>query len=243
MKEKYALEKSVAPDVDPQWVETFIVVLRARGVSGKHISESLAEVNDHLASSGSSVEEAFGPARTYARSLGLPVSSENTIGMLYRAVWPNLLGFVGMTLSMWAVESWHAATAIPVSLGRLLGAIDTIVTLLLLPVVFEPIMSAGVKRRWVPVTALIGWAVILVGLIVIPQEPVLHVSPWPVGTAGVILLAVSTAWILRTPLTDDPVGKPGWLDAKPRRSRGELIRAWLFPAMTVLFALLWLLVA
>lgn len=242
MKSKYALEKSVAPDVDPQWAETFIVVLRARGVSGKNIYESLAEVNDHLASSGMSAEDAFGPARTYARSLGLPVSSESTIGMLYRKVWPILVGFVGMTLSMWAVESWHMATAIPVSFGRLAGAVYTIVTTVILPVIYEPIMSAGVKRRWVPLTVLIGWAVVLVGLVLIPGTA-LQVSPWPVGATGVILLVASTAWILRAPITDDPIENVGWFDTKSRRSRGELIRAWLFPVLTILFSLLWLLVA
>ena len=52
MADKYALVRTVAPDVDPEWADTVIVTLRLRGIAGSAIADALAEVNDYVRTSG-----------------------------------------------------------------------------------------------------------------------------------------------------------------------------------------------
>lgn len=49
--------------------QELLVALRLRDVPGRRIAEALAEVDSHVAESGESPEEAFGPASAYAAEL------------------------------------------------------------------------------------------------------------------------------------------------------------------------------
>ena len=66
---KYDLELELAPNINPQWTEDFILESRLRDVPGKVIGQALGEVNDHCTASGETPQEAFGAAKEYAREL------------------------------------------------------------------------------------------------------------------------------------------------------------------------------
>lgn len=66
---KYDIELELAPNIDPQWSEEFILEARLRDVPGTTIGDALGEINDHCRSSGESPLSAFGAARDYAASI------------------------------------------------------------------------------------------------------------------------------------------------------------------------------
>lgn len=65
-------EARLAPHVDAKWSNDFIVALRLAEVAGQDIGAALTEVDDYVAASGQTAQQAFGDPTAYAYSLDLP---------------------------------------------------------------------------------------------------------------------------------------------------------------------------
>jgi len=251
MRDRYAQERTIAPTVDPQWAETFIVAHRLRGVAGEQISDALTEVNDHIAESGRSAEEAFGPASQYAGTLDLPGDVDNKTSALYRAVIPVILGTLGTLTAPLAVKSWRSEMLVVVSTGAVVSSLLAIVVMLALPPVYSRTLPkspfVGRTRKGMLQAATIGglvgagWmALVLVPLIVF-TTPLVQLPIWPIFLSGIILLATSTILYLRLPYREDPLEPPlSRTTAQHPRFRGRLL-SFMFPFVALVFSLLWLL--
>jgi hypothetical protein len=90
------ITRDIAPDVNPQWADAFVVELRLAGVSGRDIGAALAEVESHVAASGLDVQETFGDPRAYAQALDLRSDPSQSPREIARLVWPILVQVAGM---------------------------------------------------------------------------------------------------------------------------------------------------
>ncbi|ASR55979.1 hypothetical protein [Cellulomonas sp. PSBB021] len=70
---RFAVERALAPHVDPQWAQDVLVELRVLGVDGTDIARVLSDVEVHVVATGEAAAAAFGDPVDYARSLALPV--------------------------------------------------------------------------------------------------------------------------------------------------------------------------
>ena len=253
MRDRYAVEHTVAPKVDPQWAETFIVALRLRGVAGEQIADALAEVNDHLAECGLGADEAFGSASQYAASLNLPCGDDNTTSGIYRGIIPCVIGLVGSLTTAGAVKSWHDGVPFLVSIGTAVSAAAAIVVILALPLVIRRLAPSGPlvdrSRKGLAKTVLFGglfyvvWIFLLLVPLIILTKTLVQIPAWLAIVIGVLLLMASTALYLNLPYRDDPVEPPISRAAGVvhPRLRGRLLLSFMFPAVTLLCSLLWLL--
>ena len=252
MKDRYPEERTIAPKVEPQWAETFIVALRLRGVAGEQISDALAEVNDHIAESGRTVEEAFGPASQYAGSLDLPCDGDNKTMALYRTVIPAILGTLGTLTAPLAVKSWRSETLVVVSTGAVVSALLAIVIMLALPPVYSRTLpkSPFVDRTWkgMLLTAGIGgllgagWMALVLVPFFVFTTPLVQLPALPVFLIGIVFLTASTVLYLRLPYREDPLEPPlSRTTAQHPRFRGRLLLSFMFPFVALVFSFLGLL--
>ena len=251
MKDRYAEERTIAPKVDPQWAETFIVALRLRGVAGEQISDALTEVNDHIAESGRNAEETFGPAVQYAESLDLPCADDNKTSALYRGVLPSMIGLMGVLTTSDAVKSLHESTPVVFSTGAVVSALLAIVVMLALPPVYSRTLpkSPFVDRtrkgmlRAAAIGGLVGagWILLVIVSLIVFTTPLAQLPALPVFLSGIVLLAASTVLYLRLPYREDPLESPlSRRTIQHPRFRGRLLLSFMFPFVALAFSLLWL---
>lgn len=242
---RLALERRLAPHVDPLWTEAVLLELRMRNVPGDTIGAALAEVDSHCAESGEPAAEAFGEPVAYARSLDLPTGPELGPRALLVGLVPTTLQVLGMLLVVWAVPDLFAGEPLTFTVGAaaVLGLL-TVEGLLL--VRFADAFLAAVVQR--PVLSwLVGMVVFAapIALFAFLTAPLATV-PAPAGIAGgALLLAAGTvaAYRDRSTTTDDPVVPP--IGAAPDSRLARALAAgtiWLVPTATaVLAASAWLL--
>lgn len=226
------------------WIDEFVMELRERHIRGSAIGDAVAAVESHCQDSGESPEEAFGPAREYARSLEFNAADidRTTTRQWLRLLTPVAAGLGGF----WFVTA---------SVGALMRHQETTVT-------WGAIASCLVLAVWVGVVAwrlaviarhpVLGGLFLAVGLVVMVLTSVLFTAvvaavPTMVGlTLGAVLLALSVVLGYRwKAIGDDPVVAP--LDTDAGRSRARMPRAfavmtgpWAFVVWTlVMSALLW----
>ena len=119
-KRRYAMQRAMAPHVDEEWGESFVVELRLLGVEGAHIGAALSEVESHCSESGQSAQLAFGTPVEYARSLQLPVSLEQSPHAVMRSLEPIMVQVLGMFLLNWSFEAALRGPGLEITAGRLL---------------------------------------------------------------------------------------------------------------------------
>jgi len=234
MNGKNTFFESVAPHVDPQWTEMFILTLKLRGAAGAQISDCLAEVDDHVAVCGLSVEEVFGSAEDYAKSLNLPVAPGNEVSEIYRVVVVSLVGFVGMTLILWASRFWREGAPIQVTVGMAVSAVITVAVMATVPGTMQILMPRLVKKRWLPfVFGAVWMALVLLPLKLFPSQ-VLQLPIWPVTCVGVVMVVISSLGFFMDKAPDDPIETPvsRYLTPPPRPHR-QVALALLYPVATV----------
>src|SRR5690554_976177 len=118
----------------PDYLDDLILELRMLDVPGERIGQIMAEAENHLAESGQSPEQAFGPARDYARELWSredrplpkPVDTKNPFAMLVN----------GMGARDWAIAVVSLAVTVAGAAALLngaLGALFGVATFLGLP--------------------------------------------------------------------------------------------------------------
>ena len=243
---RYAIERELAPHVDPSWAEAMLLELRIEGVAGDRIGEALSEVDSHCAESGESAHDAFGDPVAYARSLGLPRSPDQGAAAIVATVLPTLVQLAGMFLTLWSVPALVTGDPVEITVGQVLAAVVLVGAILLLAWRSEPVLRALVRR---PVVGTIAFGAASAALVVplLLLRGVLLVLPAAVTCGvGVALLVAGVAVELsqvRRPDDADPVVAPLQDErvAARRRREGRRVRllgVLLVPAWTVVVAVL-----
>lgn len=221
----------IAPSVEKQWRDDFIVELRLLSVPGDRIGDALMTVESHVAESGEPAREAFGEGRAYAREIadatgtagrGGPIGPATVIGIV--------LGLVGMLVTARAGSSWFDGEPVGVVAGELvgLGVLLLLTSTLFFTRTLRVIIDHHVLAMFIP-ALLTG---VFVGLLLLLSEPLLTVPALPLALAGALALLAGTAVLwFDSPEPTDQITVPGQEPAAGVRSR--LASALVMPLMTV----------
>jgi hypothetical protein len=243
---RYAVEREIAPHVDPRWAEAVLLELRLQGVAGDLIGEALGEVDSHCAESGEGARDAFGDPVEYARSLGLPRSPGQSPSATIGTVVPTVVQLVGMFGTLWSVPELVAGERLTVTVGQALSVLVLAAAVMVLAWRAEPLLRAALRRPVVTAVSFgAGVAVLAVPLLLLDSELV-AVAAAPALGLGVALLATGVVVeLLRARRLDaaDPVVAPlQGAEATTRRSRESrrtgLLGALLVPVWTLVVAVL-----
>lgn len=209
-RDRYALERTHAPHVDPRWTEALLLELRLQGVPGDRIGAVLAEVDAHCVDSGESAQDAFGDPVAYARALDLPESPAQSARATGRVVLASLVQVVGMLAVVASVRPAVDGTGVTVPLGAVVGLVVLVLALALLAREVDRVLRFVVAHPVLAAAAGAGGAVVVVGTALLVRTPLGDVSALPVLVVGLALLAVGTVQEVRE-LRDaaDPLVPPG----------------------------------
>jgi hypothetical protein len=194
------MQRALAPHVDEEWAESFVVEQRLLGVEGAHIGAALSEVESHCVESGQSAQIAFGTPVEYARSLQLPVNLENSPQAVTRSLVPIMVQVLGMYLLNWSFEAALRGPGLEITAGRLLipavcllgmVAIARFAEPVLRTVVYHPIV-AGILA-WLTFFAL---AAICVVAFTSLDEAIWRVSAGWGLAAGAAVLTGGVVWAI-----------------------------------------------
>jgi hypothetical protein len=226
----------LAPSVERDWIEQFVLEQRLLGVPGRRIGDSLVVVESHVSESGESALAAFGEPRAYAveDAPEQPGQSPHRIDPGWGVA--LVLGLLGMLLTTFSAQAaFTGESALAVTVGHLvlLAIVSGSLALLL--------FASHVPLRMIaqhPVRSWVGWIVLLVvmvgALLLLPQQ-VGEVSIGVASAIGVALLAAGFLLQLRAYLggrvQDDPIVGPG---EQPDSPRAGLVTVFLFPVATSL---------
>lgn len=110
-------EHGLAPAVESDWVDEFLLELRLLGVSGARIGDALSEVQSHCEESGESALSSFGDPAAYARSLQLPAEEKAASAAVWACL-PTLLQLGGMASAHAGLLALKRSELIEVTVGR-----------------------------------------------------------------------------------------------------------------------------
>jgi hypothetical protein len=243
---RYALERELAPHVDPAWTEAVLLELRIQGVAGELIGEVLGEVDSHCAESGEDAREAFGDPIAYARELGLPPSPAQRPAATVRGVLPTLAQLAGMFLTLWSVPGLTSSGVVEITVGQALAAVVAATALLLFAGRPEPVLRGIVRRPVLGTLAFGAASAALVVPLLLLQRTLVVLPATVTVAAGLALLVLGVVVELaraRRPDDADPVVAPLQDEgavARRRRVDGRvrLLGVLLVPAWTVVVGLL-----
>lgn len=226
----------LAPSVEREWADAFIVEQRLLGVSGRRIGDALATVEAHVAESGESAWEAFGDPSVYARDLAEGAEKVGTLTPAFIAA--SVLGLVGLLVISRATSAWLAGEPGVITIGVLVGAAVLLVAVGALLAAPETVFRLLLGRRWVAgVVAAVPVVGSLLALFALPGVAFTVASPGLLGF-GVLLIAASAVlnWIGHG--GEDAILAPG--EETPRGSSGRLLVVLTMPlAALVVAALAW----
>lgn len=182
------------------YLDDLTIHLRLADVPGDDIGAILEEVRDHLAHSGETPEEAFGPAEDYARALvesrGETAGARSDLGP--GDLVAGAVQIVAWYLLVYAVVGLATGTDVTIVPGGLAG-LALLSAGLAWPV--WPAMRAFLVRRVsfvVPAAAMTGLVAGFVALSVLWDEPVIATVPaWPAVVVAIALIAACWPRALR----------------------------------------------
>lgn len=228
----------MAPSVDKQWRDDFIVELRLLSVPGDDVGDALMTVESHVAESGESAREAFGEPKVYAREIADATGTAGRGGSMGVATIIGIvLGLVGMLVTSRAVATVLDGGPVEVTTGELVGL--GVLLLLTGALFFTPTLRVVIDH---PVLAALLPALatgVLVGIFLLLSEPLFEVPALPLAGAGALVLVVSavTIWVDGRGSTDQ-VTAPGQAPSASVWTR--LFPAVVLPLMTLLLlAVIW----
>lgn len=112
---------ALAPTINTEWRDDFVVELRLQGASGTAIADALVEVETHCVESNQEALDAFGPAKEYAQALDMPNESTWTPAQLIRT-WGGICLFVGgYNLIIWGGVAAFQGQRAELSAGTLIS--------------------------------------------------------------------------------------------------------------------------
>lgn len=213
----------LAPSVEANWRDAFVVELRLQGAGGPTIADALLEVEAHCSESGQSAMDAFGPAVDYAKALQLPDESRWTGRQLART-WVQLLLVVG---GAWFILEGGMAMVLgeeaQINLASLVSALASVVAMVLVFVFGDRLLRFVMEHM---VLAAVGFAVVIAALVAVglPFDGVVVGSApaaWVLG-AGITSLVAFAAYSIMLRRSgkslDDPLVPPNVSSAPGRSS-------------------------
>lgn len=198
---------TMAPHAEPGWVDEFVVEQRLLGVPGTRIGDALATVDAHLAQTGESAADAFGPPKEYARTLAESEGSGATQGLGVTAVVSAVLGLAGIVLLPRAFQAWLEGSDVTITTGDLVVVAMLAVLTTLILVFPRQMLRALVEHR---VAALLAGPLLIAAFVVVMvflRGSVAVAPALPVMVLAAIGLAVSALLSWREPV--DLVQGPG----------------------------------
>lgn len=208
----------LAPSVDRDWANDFILELRMCDVPGDRIGDALVTVETHVRDSGEPVGEAFGEAIAYAREIAAGVP-ERRSAITARTAIAAVLGLAGMLVLPAALDAWLDGSAAPITVGLLSVAALTLLVLVAFLAAADRLMRLLMHRVWVLVLAMVLVMGGCVALLMLLPAVVASVPSLALGGAGVLLVAVSAVLTWIDLDEDDAVLAPGELPSRARSGR------------------------
>lgn len=222
----------IAPDVDPRWVDAFVLEARLRDVPGDRIGDALAEVGAHCRDSGEPADVGFGDPTAYARAVAETFPTPRPSWLPHLA--PLVVEITGMVVVITAVGELARGRDVTVTWGLLAMLAVLVAGCGVVALLGGRLLELIVRR---PVVAAVGLgaaatAVLVPAALLLQIDAPVAVAPAPVALAGgVLLLAAGIAadvTLARRGRTADPVVGPGE-QATPRRAAPLLpltVLAW-----------------
>lgn len=218
--------KALAPDVDPRWVDEFVLEQRILGVPGHRIGDELATVQSHVVDSGESAQEGFGDAKTYARAVARPAP----VTMGPRVIVSAVLALVGIILVPRGFGSWLQGEPVAFSVG---DAVIGVLLLLACAALFRwhtSLFRAVTEHPWrTGLVVPLGIVALFVGILLAGRSVLTEVPVALVVGVGLATLAIGA--VLAWGDTEDPVTGPM---AQPATYRSGRITAVVGPLFTAL---------
>lgn len=219
-----------------KWLDELTMELRLQDASGKQIGDALATVEEFVADSGQSPDEAFGTPRSYASHLiaeaGQPAKKDLRPSITLSTA--SLLVFLVFSA---ALSPWLAGTTLLIGRAQLAGMVVLAALVIALPLYLTFLLRHVWALIAVPV---VGGAIGVLSAVLTPDnsaEAILTLAAGPVllTTAAlmVALSVVGTVIALReepdpvtSPLAEAPAAtlKVRWL---------EILTQWLFPIFSL----------
>lgn len=225
----------IAPDVDPLWVDAFVLEARLRDVPGDRIGDALAEVDTHCRDGDEPAHVAFGDPAAYARTVAETYPAPRPSWLPHLG--PLVVQVAGMVAVITAVGELARGGDVTLTWGLLAmfavvvagcGALTLLADRVLALVVRRPLVAA------VAVGAGVTAALVPSALLLQIDAPV-AVVPAPAALVGGLLLlaaGIATELVLaRGGRTADPVVAPG---QEPPRRRTNLLLPGTVLAWTVI---------
>lgn len=214
-------EKRLAPAVDPDWANDFLLTLRAAGVSGDEIGGALTDVEAYVRDSGESALEAFGDPIDYARSLGLRPSEKQSAAEVAKVVAMVALQTVGMLIILSAFPWTNEQVGVTAGLlssgfvivaGMILIAwaayvhFDHLVHHSTMAALLGGLLSAVLLGITFACARLLGH----IELVAVPRGAIIAL--------GCVVMAIGILWSGRNQLAEEPDVISGPLEERPHRS-------------------------
>ncbi|RXR26258.1 hypothetical protein EQW78_01000 [Oerskovia turbata] len=243
---RYEIERRLAPHVEEEWAEAFVIELRLLDVPGTALGAALAEVESHCTDSGEPAAEAFGDPVAYARSLDLPVEPDGRWEVV-TVLGPSCAQFLGLLLLGWggsavllAGRAGEVAPSVDVTAGMLAMILAFGAGILLFYRHSAAMLRLIMERPVVSFFALAGCMAVLVAVPVLLDGVLVALPAWPVAVGGGLALAAGTVWSAvqaRRGTLDDPIVSPlpGEPQGAPDR-RTRLLSAtvtWIVPVFAL----------
>lgn len=225
---------------DQKWIDTLILELRLRDVSGAGIGDTIASVKEFLADSGEEAQVAFGTPAEYAKSLDLssiaePVSLRGTI--LRSGI--GVLAFLAFAQ---AIVPWLEGEKFGLGALQLILLAVPALAVLCLPLLLEKLL----RNFWL--LALLFGVCITSGIFAAITAPRDHGNAWLLIDPAVVLIVSSVLMVAVSiagtsdamNIKNDTIREPFETSAtfreneKTSRIIGVLV-AWMFPIFALLF--------
>lgn len=228
--------RRLAPSVEQDWVDAFVLEQRLVGIPGDRIGDALAVVESHVTDSGEDARDAFGDPVAYAREVAAgPRLEEGSDPSWMLGLG---LGLAGMHLTLFSAHAWiDAEGRMALTAGHLVVLGLVAATLALLFLRSEAFLRFVIHRPWVSLGLFVLHFSAMVGALFLLSTPVAHVPTGLAAAAGVTALAAGTImeWGSRTAgQLEDPILGPG--ESRPARA-GLGWSGWLtvllFPLITL----------
>lgn len=219
-----------------KWLDELALELRLQDASGRQIGDALATVQEYVADSGQSPDEAFGTPRSYAAELTAAAGGPDRSDLR-----PQVMS---STASLMVFLAFSAALTPGLAGGQLLvGGVQLVSFAILAALVMAlPLyMSFLLRHRWALIAVpVVGGGFGVLSAVLSPDsaaEALLVLPPLPVlVTTAALMVALSiVGTVTAVRGQPDPVTAP--LEGTPKntlKSRWlEILTQWLFPIVSL----------
>lgn len=184
----------IAPDVDPRWVDAFVLEARLRDVPGERIGDALAEVDAHCRDSGEPAGEAFGDPGAYARAVAETYPTPRPAWLPHLA--PLVVEIAGMVVVITAVGELARGRDVTITWGLLAMLAVLVAGCGLVALLADRVLELIVRRPLVAAVAVgaAATAVLVPSVLLLQVDAPVAVVPAPAAlVAGLLLLGAGIA--------------------------------------------------